>query len=145
MSSMKPLLVALDPGLKLNAYSIIYVIHSLRTSCSELEWVWNSADHCWSRQFQIHVVLITNENLTSLAFWYWCEEYWHLHRCTRWHCTKFSYIWLHNPHGKILAKCKLKITCWKYRNLNMYYIIAVLQFTIRYIHRWTNFIKCIKK
>ena len=39
MSSIKPLLVALGPGPKLNGYSITYVIHSLRTSCSELEWV----------------------------------------------------------------------------------------------------------
>ena len=29
----------LGPGPKLNGYSITYVIHSLRTSCSELEWV----------------------------------------------------------------------------------------------------------
>ena len=41
----------------LNGYSITYVIHSLGTSCSELEWVWNSADYWQSRQFQVHVVL----------------------------------------------------------------------------------------
>ena len=60
--------VSLDPGPKLNGYSITHVIHSLRTSCSEMEWVWNSADYWRSRQFQVHVVLITNEHLTSLAF-----------------------------------------------------------------------------
>ena len=38
-----------------------------------------------------------------------------------------------------LAKCTLKMTCWKYLNLIMYYTIAVLQFTIRYIHRCPNF------
>ena len=31
------------------------------------EWVWNSADYWRSRQFQVHVVLITNEHLKSLA------------------------------------------------------------------------------
>ena len=67
MSSIKPLLVALGPGPKLNGYSITYVIHSLRTSCSELEWVWNSADYCRPRHFQEHVVLITNDHLTSLV------------------------------------------------------------------------------
>ena len=60
--------VALDPGPKLNGYSITYMIHSLRTSCSKLECVWNSAAYCQSSQFQVHVVLITNEHLTTLAF-----------------------------------------------------------------------------
>ena len=60
-------------------------------------------------------------------------------------CQIYIYIIFHHPHCKILSKCKLKITCWKYQNLIMYYIIAVLQFPIRYINHCIDFIKCIKK
>ena len=84
---------ALDPGPNLNGYSITYVIHSLWTSCSELEWVWNSADYWRSRQFQVHVVLITNEHLKSWA--HFNIDVWNIRiyiACTRCHCTIFIYI-----------------------------------------------------
>ena len=128
--------VALAHGSRLNGYSITYVTYSLRASSRGLEWVWNSADYCRSRQFQVHVTSITNKHLIAIILiLIWgiltfaslvpvvIAPYFHI----------YIYISFHHPHCKIIAKCKSKTTCWKHRNLTMYYIIAVLNFAIHYI------------
>ena len=124
---------------------ITHVIHSLRTRCSELEAAWNRADYCRSRQSS-GTCSINHQHLTSSSFCYWCQEYWHLHRLymlSLYQIVEYNLfcICYRHPHGRILAECKLKIVGWKYRNL----VIPVSKYTVRFIHHFTNLIKCMNK